>query len=237
MARSMTSSVTPDALAGDGALVKLDRPSSLADQAYQQVKASIIQGHLAPGTRTSEVDLARSLGISRSPLREALRRLQEEGLVEAFSGRGIQVTELTPQAVREVYEVRVALERMAAALAAGHIPHDAIDKMGSALKEIRSDLDRGDTTPFNELELPFHDLFVMNCGNDLLIKYIARVRDQLARVVVFAGALLEHTRLSYEEHVEILAVMKHEDADELASAVEHHLRNVADRIISSLQRS
>lgn len=208
---------------------QIDRGQSLSEKTYARLKELIISCDLRPGQPVNEIDLARRLGISRSPLREALRQLREEGLVET-SGRGIRVAPVTRRSVAELYELRLALESFAARKAAGRITPQEIDVAQSDLERTAQPLANGDVWPFTNLDFQFHDLYVRNCGNSLLIDRIGRLRDHLRRIWNHVGIRVEDTRLAYREHEEILAAMRSGDPFRLPGAVERHVGNVGGRV-------
>lgn len=208
----------------------LIRSISLAERAYDEVKASIISGAMHSNERYAEAALARTLGISRTPLRDALRRLEQEGFIQTQGLQGFVVVPVTRESIRELYEVRCALESLAAFRATTSIPSADVEAMQRRYVEIGAALDAGDPQPFHDSEFEFHDLFVQHCGNTLLIQSIQRLRDQLDRVVHLSQRMREHTRESYAEHEEILEAMTARDPDELERAVRRHITAVAVRI-------
>ncbi|OPX13273.1 hypothetical protein B1790_00985 [Mycobacterium sp. AT1] len=209
------------------------RAPSLAEQAYDTLRKLIISGDLNAGMTLSENEFAKKFSISRSPLREAIRRLQEEGLLDASGPRGFRVPPLTADLVRQVYGVRLALE-CAAAHNAVVAPAD-IAAMRAKMASIRSDLDRGVTKSFTDSDFEFHDLFIVNCGNDMLIKQIRRLRNNVARIITFADRFTEHIELSYDEHVKILDALADRDHDEARAAVHTHVSNVTTRLMSHIE--
>jgi DNA-binding GntR family transcriptional regulator len=226
-------------MASEWSLLNVDeslirRAPSLAEQTYEALKSWIVNGDLEAGVLLSENDLARRFSISRSPLREAIRALQDEGLLEASGPRGFSVPLLTTDLVRQIYGVRLALEAAAAATAV--IPPDQLEFAQGQLARVQSALDEGDTTPFGEADIPFHDLFITNSGNPLLIKHIHRLRGNVQRVINYAGRIPGHTQASFNEHLVIFDAMKSADQEILHKAVSGHISGVTERIVSHLER-
>jgi DNA-binding GntR family transcriptional regulator len=178
--------------------------------------------------------LARRFSISRSPLREAIRRLQDEGLLEPSGPRGFSVPALNVDLVRDVYGVRRALET-AAAETAHNIPRRDIVAMRARLSGLVEDVRRGELAPFNESDFDFHDLFVANCGNRLLISHLHRLRGNIKRIMNYAGQFQAHTEASCEEHLVIMSAVEAGDTAELRQAVDLHVRGVTERLIRTLQ--
>jgi DNA-binding GntR family transcriptional regulator len=207
---------------------------SLAEQAYETLREWIVAGDLAPAIPLSENDLARRFSISRSPLREAIRRLQDEELLEPSGPRGFSVPPLSVQLVRDVYGVRRALET-AAAESATDIPSDEVVAMRARLTEQAAEIRRGNLAPFTEGDFDFHDLFVSHCGNRLLIAQLHRLRGSIRRIMTYAGQFAGHTEASLREHEVILAAIEAGDTVSLRAAVDGHLRGVTNRLVATLE--
>lgn len=215
---------------------QIERGLSLSEKTYARLKQIIISGDLKPGQPINEIDLARRLGISRSPLRETLRQLREEGLVEA-SGRGLRVAPVTRRGVIELYELRLALESFAARRAAGRIARQDIDAAQAELEATAEPLARGDVWPFTNLDFQFHDLYVRNCGNSVVVDRIARLRDHLRRIWRHVGIRVDHTELAFREHHAILDAMRSGDPARLQGAVERHIAAVGERVASCVRNA
>lgn len=210
------------------------RAPSLAEQVYDTLREWIVAGDLAPSTPLSENDLARRFSISRSPLREAIRRLQDEKLLEPSGPRGFSVPPLSVQLVRDVYGVRRALEA-AAAEAATSIPDDEVQAMRARLTEQGKEISRGNLAPFNEGDFDFHDLFVGHCGNQLLIGHLFRLRGNIRRIMAYAGQFQGHTETSHAEHEAILAAIESGEPSAVRAQVDRHLRGVTERLVATLE--
>jgi DNA-binding GntR family transcriptional regulator len=210
---------------------QIERGLSLSEKTYVRLKEIIISTDLKPGQVINEIDLARRLGISRSPLREALRQLQEEGLVDTC-GRGMRVAPVTRRGVIELYELRLALESFAARKAAGRIGWQEIDAAQAELEKTAQPLARGDVRPFTNLDFQFHDIYVRSCGNSVLVDRIGRLRDHLRRIWRHVGIRVAHTEMAYREHSDILEAMRSGDPVRLQSAVEKHIAGVGERVAS-----
>ena len=209
------------------------RAASLAEQAYATLKRWILSGELDEDTVLSENDLSRRLSISRSPLREAIRKLQDEGLLAASGPRGFGITRISPDLIDQVYGVRLALETEAASHAHS-IPADDLRRMRGIMEEIRPEVMAGRPERFTEIDFDFHDLFVRNCGNPLLISYIERLRGHIQRILVYSGKLDQHSILSFEEHMEILEAMEDQDQERIEATVRQHITGVRDRLRAAI---
>ena len=212
------------------------RAPSLAEQIHDTLRSWIIAGDLAPGDLVSENDLARRMSVSRSPLREAVRRLQEEGLLSSSEARGFRVPPLTAGLVSQVYGVRRALEGAAAEASAPFITDDDVADQTVKLAACRQAMDRGDYKPFSESDIEFHNAFIQHCANPMLLSHIERIRGQVQRIIVFAGQLPNHSERSAEEHADILVAAQTRDPALLRAAMESHIAKVASRLVAHMEQ-
>jgi DNA-binding GntR family transcriptional regulator len=201
----------------------IERPESVSAQTYEGIRHMIISCQLSPGTQVIEADLARQFGISRSPLREAVRRLEEEGFVEVIEGRARLVATITPGKVLQLYELRCVLEKFAADRAQGLISSEALDRVTGKFDDLLVELDRANVIPFNNCDFEFHSLYISRCGNPLIIEQLRKLESQLQRVWNYVGSHVFHTRLAYHEHLEIVDAIRLPRPGSLAAAVERHV--------------
>jgi GntR family transcriptional regulator, rspAB operon transcriptional repressor len=220
---------TSDLYIRAGAVQKSQRPELISEHTYQSIRNSIIACQLRPGAPFVEADVARRLGISRSPLREAVRRLEQEGFLETANGKR-RIASLTPAQVLQLYEFRCVLEKFAADRSEGLISPRDLEGVTSKLDFIYSELERGNVQPFNEADFEFHQLFISKCGNPMIVKQLSVLQSQLLRVRHFFGSRVEHTFLAYEEHLAIIGAIRAPKTGGLAKAVESHIQAVGRRV-------
>ena len=208
--------------------------ASLAEQTYDFVKEAIISLRFAPGSPLLENQLSKQLGISRSPMREALARLEREGFVEIVPWRGARVQEISRRYVVELYQVRSSLEGTAARLAIPNLGREELEAIKKAMAEFALQIEGGDTAAFYRHEVEFHDLFVMRCGNDLLQRTLIGMRDHINRVRNYLSlhAIPRHEAISCREHQMVLEALLSGNGELAESAVKQHLDNVLARIAS-----
>ena len=181
-------------------------PSRVAD-AYQALKDAIRDNMFTPGHQGSEQEIALRLGMSRTPVHEALIRLQEEGLVRVLPKRGVIVCPLTPEDMREVYEVIISLEGTAAELLAGQdkparLPAAAVlDEINA---EMRSALARDDLDSWAKADDRFHRALIDHCGNRRLARLANTIMDQSHRARVMTLRLRAKPDRSFKEHQAIV---------------------------------
>ncbi|MGE2737647.1 amidase family protein [Mycolicibacterium vaccae] len=204
---------------------------TLAESVYQQVRRSILEGRIAPGTRVSIRSLAASVGVSTMPTREALKRLGFEGLVE-FDRRAVTITMLSPDAIGELFTIRLRLESLATEWALLRL--DAETSVA-----LRSILDRM-TVPgigahaWRELNREFHQTFY-GCGNSrYLLELIHNIWDRIQPyMAIYASAMHDFTEAD-RQHEQMYQLMLAHDLDGLLEATSRHLEHTAETIIGAL---
>ncbi|MCX2730690.1 GntR family transcriptional regulator [Saccharopolyspora sp. NFXS83] len=153
----------------------------LRDQVYGTLQARISDGHLRPGDRLFEQELAAEFGVSRVPVREAIRMLQSAGLVEVLPRRrGVFVRSLDRQQLEELFDVREALEALAAKLAAQRSDADDVGRLGRLAAQARTALDSSDVAAMSEANTAFHDEVIALSRNELLTSMLEPLHGRLA---------------------------------------------------------
>lgn len=209
---------------------------SLVDQAHAALKSAITAGEFAPGTQLSAQALAQSLGTSRTPIHEACLRLQEEGLVKILPKKGIVVTALSPEDIREIYEVIIAIEgdaaaRLASLPAAERGP--AADDLAALTDAMAAAAEFG---PRSAADMEFHRLLVAACGNARFAAILAQVNSQAARARVFMVQLRPDIDRSVPEHRAIIAAIRAGEPEAARAAARAHRGRVRDEIVPMLAR-
>jgi DNA-binding GntR family transcriptional regulator len=208
--------------------LELDDAPSLADRAYQRLREAIVDGTLASGSKLSERSLATTLRISAQPIREALRRLEGEGMVESRRRSGTFVAALDTERLVEMGRIRAALEGVAAALAAHHATPGNIAALQSGLTAIRAATDRGDSAALAAANDAFHCLLHAMTGNAFLIRNLQALRAYLHIGSTRVLPADDQRRQALAEHTGIVAAIADGDserAEELMRA--HTLRSLA----------
>ncbi len=207
---------------------------NLADSLYDLMWRRIVNLEFAPGTRLSDEALARDLGVSRTPMREALHRLSQIGLVRVNARRGFFVTTLERRDVNDLYDMRTALEVFAVRLAT---PLLTSADLAPHMARQQAVLDRGtsgapaDMEEFVQSDLLLHDLIVRRSGNGRMQEVLADIKGQLSLAHLRLAQIPEHNRRAVEEHTRILEALAAGDAGEAADAVGAHLQAVKGRVL------
>lgn len=206
----------------------------LRDVVFNTLRQAILRGELKPGERLLEIHLANKLGVSRTPIREAIRKLELEGLVLMIPRKGAVVAEITEKSLRDVLEVRRALEELTMKLACEKILDEEIDELKAAAKEFENALKTGDVTVFAEADVKFHDIIYRTTDNQRLIQLLYNLREQMYRYRVEYLKREDSHETLLAEHQYIIETLEKRDANEAVKAVCAHIDNqvtaVADTI-------
>ena len=196
---------------------------SVADLAYERIRGLVLSGELAPGTRLGQVELAERLGISRTPVREALRRLGGEGLVEGHSHRGFRVSDLGLDAVLRRLEVRAILEPGIAALAAERRTGRDLDLMREAIAD---EEEARDGIEAHDASRRFHIALARASGNEELVRVIESLwLVEVGRRLLFRrSAEPDWQRTDASEHREVLAAIHEGRASDAERLMAGHVR-------------
>ncbi|CAB4924609.1 unannotated protein [freshwater metagenome] len=208
--------------------------NSFSDQVERALRQQILRGQHPPGGRLNEVEIATELGVSRGPVREAMQRLARDGLVELQAHRGAFVRRLGRGEVRDLFEVRVALERTVARLAANR-----------ATPEQRAQLEALRGTPSSiftaaDADLRFqgprdvHALLASAAGNPALASHVALVNQELQLLRAQSGQIPVRAEHAATEHDELLTAVLSGDGERAAAAMEEHLRESLEHALGSM---
>ena len=214
-------------------LPPLDAPrTTLAAHAREAVLAAIADGSLTPGERYSVAGLAEDLGVSRTPVREALLVLEREGRVRFERNRGVRVIETSAHDLAEVFSLRLLLEVPATARAASRLSHEAFARLGGELEAMAAQARAGDEARFMDHDQRFHDEILRAAGNERLAAVVARLRDAVrGRGASTVGRSRELAEI-LAEHEAILAALRTGDGAAAAAAMRAHLRRTGELLLS-----
>ena len=211
-------------------LASLDR-STLRERALEALRAAILAGQYRPGDHLGEVELAGSLGVSRGTVREALRHLQQEGLVTAGNRGMLRVNSLTPGEVRELFEVRAALESLAVReLIASPRRAAAVAALREALGHLADE--EADVTARIQADLAFHLLLCRLAGNSMLVEAWQRLEGRM-RVAILNGAAWQAPMMARDRHAPIVDAIERGDVPAAVSVVEEHMASAAEHFAQS----
>ena len=206
----------------------------LRDVVFNTLRQAILRGELKPGERLMEIQLANKLGVSRTPIREAIRKLELEGLVLMIPRRGAEVAEITEKSLRDVLEVRDALEVLSVDLACDRISSDDIQKLKEAAKEFEAALQGGDVTEYAEADVKFHDIIYLATENQRLIQLLYNLREQMYRYRVEYLKRKEMHPILLAEHEYIIECIEKKDKEAAKLAISTHIENQARTVSDTI---
>jgi len=210
-------------------------PPALADQAVTALRRMIARGMLAPGARLFEPVLSETLGVSRTPVREALKLLAAEGLVELRRNRNALVAPLDPAELRELFEVESCIEGYAAGLAAERIGANGLRRLRLLQERMESRQMRGDLEAYFEINQQIHRLVVASAGNAVLRETHERLIGRLERARFFALGAEGRWEESVLEHRAILRALENRDAAAAQRLFTVHVRRTGEVVAETCQ--
>ena len=212
------------AFAADGEVAGKLENLTLWERVHGHLREEILANRLPPGTVLGEVALAESLGVSRGPVREALGRLAAEGLVTVRPRRGAVVSALSAGEFREAYEVREALETLAARLAVPRLAPDEVERLQSLVDEQARRAVEGDVERFFQANQAFHELIVSASGNRTLQEMHRQLVGHMGRYRTRSLVLRGTLKRSVGEHRAIMRAIRAGDAEKAAHLLGEHIR-------------
>lgn len=217
--------------------IKLDSYKPLRELVCENLRQAIINGVFSPGERLMEIQLAEEMGVSRTPVREAIRKLELEGFVVMIPRRGTYVADISIKDINEVYEIRTALDILAAGLAAERINDEELEMMQRLLVEIGQHIDEGNIDKIIETDSAFHDILYQASRNERLVNIISNLREQITglrgRSMMYPGRLTD----TLEEHRAIVESIAQRDVEKAQMAVREHLENAEHTLLKAIEEA
>ena len=202
----------------------------LVEQVYQRLRDAITDGSLPPGRRVRQGELADRLGVSRAPISHALHLLKHQGLVIESGRRGVEIAPIDPDQLRDVYQIRAALDSLAARLLAGRFAGGEIDANGSRRLEeaLRAGEGVQPKTPLSTrvaVDVAFHQEIYALCGNPTIEETLAPLWPHIQRAMNAVMAVDEIRTRAWQEHADIVRLVRAGDAEGAAAAAWSHAAN------------
>jgi DNA-binding GntR family transcriptional regulator len=209
---------------------------NLREQVLQHVRAEIISGQCAPGTMYSVPTLAVDLGISTTPVREALLELARSGLVEPVRNRGFKVLEPTLEELRDLFDMRELLELRAAEILA-RLPHKKLDGLRPLADAVRDAVQADDIHGYLETDRQFHHAFIAAAGNALLTDMAMALRDKMRLYGISSRAGRERQVASVPEHDQLIEFAMAGDVKSIKTLLKEHIRTWEQIFVDAIQNS
>jgi DNA-binding GntR family transcriptional regulator len=207
----------------------------LSQQAYDAIRKAIRDMELRPGEHLVESTLARRLGTSSMPVREALLRLERDGFVRTIPFRGAFVTTHDRRDVEEIFELRELLEGRAAAHAARLLTEGSVDRLEQIIREVDDGIAGGDVALCHELFIEFDDLLFDGTDNARLGWELRNLRDQIARIGVALMSIPGRLEQSQVEHKHVVAALRSRDSGAAEREMSTHVRSLRNSLLGSDQ--
>lgn len=216
--------------------VNLNDYKPLREVIFNTIREAIIVGELKPGERLMEVQLAEKMGVSRTPVREAIRKLELEGLVEMLPRKGAHVADLSVKDIMDVLEVRSTLDGLASALSASRITDEELKELKHVQTQFANYVEKENLQGQVKKDVEFHDIIYRSSRNDKLIQIINNLREQAQRFRVVYLKDFSSPKDIIKEHAEIVEAITSRDVAAAELAAQRHIKTQEVSIIKSIKR-
>lgn len=218
-------------------LTPLPIRKSLGEHVFENLKQAIIRGQIPPGNRLVESRLAATMDISRTPVREAIHKLEREGLIEKLPRGGFSVLGFTRNDIEETFGIRSVLESYAARLAAEKHEEEELLPLEEKITEFQRCLDKGQMDELARINTEFHHLFYALSRSPRLIKIISDLRDQIERFRKIILRVANMPQTSNEDHQKMLKAIRARDTDKVENLVKEHILKGQKAVLKALENS
>lgn len=215
--------------------VDMDEYLPLRDVVFNTLRKAILKGELKPGERLMEIALAERLGVSRTPVREAMRKLELEGLVVMIPRRGAQVANITEKDLNDVLEVRIALENLSIENACARMSEEQLAELKKAGRYFEETIKEGNLVKLAEADVAFHEVIYKASDNRRLNQVLNNLREQIYRYRVEYLKEEETRNVLVKEHEEIYEAIKNRDVKKAQEISFRHIENQREAIIRSIR--
>ncbi len=215
--------------------IRLDNYKPLRELVFESLREAIISGTLPPSERLMEIQLAEEMGVSRTPVREAIRKLELEGLVVMIPRKGAYVAGMSIKDIVDVFEIRGALEGLAAELASERVTDDELESMERYLVKISEEIESGDLSKVVETDTDFHTLIYKASRNARLSQIISNLREQIQRFRTTSLSFPGRMKIALEEHRKIVEAISSRDGELARRLAQEHIENAENVMMSMIQ--
>jgi len=216
--------------------IRLDNYKPLRELVFESLSEAIISGQLRSGERLMEIQLAEEMGVSRTPVREAIRKLELEGLVAMIPRKGAYVAGFSLKDIVDVFEIRGALEGLAAELAAERITDDELEELERYLVKISDDIENGDLERVVATDTDFHSILYKASRNQRLSQIISNLREQIQRFRTTSLSYPGRMKIALEEHRKIVEAISARDGELACKLAQEHIDNAENSMMSMIHQ-
>ena len=207
----------------------------LRDEGFNTLREAILKGDLKPGERLMELQLASKLGVSRTPIREAIRMLEQEGLAVTTPRKGAEVAKMTLKDMEDVLEIRDALDELAVRIACQKISDEQLKQLEDMKELFEKSTQTGNVKKIAEADVTFHDVIYEATGNPKLVTLLNNLREQVYRYRVEYIKDPKNYPTLIAEHEAILESLKNRDVKNAVEAMHVHVANQAEAVKTVIQ--
>ena len=207
----------------------------LRDVVFNTLREAILKGDLKPGERLMELQLASKLGVSRTPIREAIRKLEQEGLAVTTPRKGAEVAKMTLKDMEDVLEIRDALDELAVRIACQKISDEQLKQLEDMKELFEKSTQTGNVKKIAEADVTFHDVIYEATGNPKLVTLLNNLREQVYRYRVEYIKDPKNYPTLIAEHEAILESLKNRDVKDAVEAMHVHVANQAEAVKTVIQ--
>jgi len=217
--------------------VKLDSYKPLREIVFESLREAIIGGVLKPSERLMEIQLAEEMGVSRTPVREAIRKLELEGFVVMIPRKGAYVAGISLKDIADVFEIRAALEALAAGLAAERITDEELEEMERILVKKAEIIENNDLDSVVELDTGFHAIMFKASRNERLVQILNNLQEQIQRFRATSLAVPGRFREALEEHRKIVEALSERNVVLAQGLAAEHIENAENVMLEALRNN
>ena len=214
--------------------IRLDNYKPLREMVFESLREAIIHGRLKPGERLMEIQLAEEMGVSRTPVREAIRKLELEGFVVMVPRKGAYVAGISLKDIVDIFEVRAALEGMAAGLAAERITEEEMDELERSLLMINV-TGEDDLAAIVKADAAFHELIYKASRNQRLVQIITHLQEQIQRFRMTSLSQPGRTKIVLDEHKKIVEAISDRNVELAQTLAREHIENAEQILLNALK--
>lgn len=217
--------------------VNLNDYKPLREVVFNTLREAIVKGELKPGTRLMEVQLAEKMGVSRTPIREAIRKLELEGLVNMIPRKGAHVADLSVKDIMDVLEVRASLDGLATFLSASRITDGELKELRQIQSQFTAYMEKGNLHGTVKKDVEFHDVIYRSSRNEKLIQIVSNLSEQVHRFRIIYLKDYSSPRNVAKEHSEIIDAISSKDPEIAQKVAASHIKNQEVTIIKSIEKN
>lgn len=214
--------------------VTLDNYKPLREIVFETLREAIINATLRPGERLMEIQMAEEMGVSRTPVREAIRKLELEGFVVMIPRKGAYVAGISMKDIADVFEIRTALEGLAAGLAAERITEEELEQLERILVKIGECVNNNDLEKLIEIDTEFHDTLFKASRNERLVQIVNNLREQIQRFRTASLSTPGRMKYALEEHKKIVEAVSERNVELAQALAREHIENAENSMLDLL---